>query len=777
MEKKVAYMGEFVSSGGVRWRVELLTTGDGGQTTEHDDAFTDDDEQELVEVGMLEFDGEEPLLIEWDEESKEVPLCGSTASLTILSPGDRSYVGLYTEDPTGVRMDVYREGALYWSGCLDPEFYEEPYSSVENYAVRLTFSDFGVLNRLSYDLAGMQSLDSLVRHGLARACLNYERIDASMFSSRLPKWDAALSLSDLLVMSENFYDEDGEGMTLWEVLEGILQPLGLRMVQRCGKIWVYDLNALYTDGEVRDVRWMGADQMLGVDRVFNNAEVRWNPYVAKGAQNGTECWVKSTKFNEADARRALTSEEPITLTDGRRLFAYHYSTDMNRWWDQTDLGFVMLTHHEGKGATLYDHLAAFYKIVPREDGTESEGIAIRWHCFYGEKTGSGNSWDAYLKRFPYGQILQFGTDVDVFRPLFTTSVVYLPAVETGKGLRLRLSVNLLMDPRYNPFETAVNLDANFPTKDWMDGWAATGNFVYAPVVVKFRPEGSSTVWVWTNQDVVGRGVSAPVTGVEETYGYWERYDAGRNDQYGYLCWYSESDRSGASGVTGWKKNRPAINPHTQPLTAALAGVESGQLVPFPDMGGKGGELWMEFYLDRWKVRDANHDLFYGSYEREIRVGHTAHWVLMELPEVIVERDVPYDAELDDSDVVYKSVLNASAREDLELETICGTSTDGVLLARGTYYDRWYKPVTALTRGGRTATAEELLIGTLYSQFATRKTRLTGTAEMGGEGVCVYREANLAEGTLLMLTGAVENLAADTMEASFVELRPDEYEKK
>ena len=79
--------------------------------------------------------GSPPLVIEWQEKSIEEPLCGSIATLRIISPGDRTYLDLYTVTPGSVRMDVLLDGALYWSGCLDPEFYEEPYDSGGGYDV------------------------------------------------------------------------------------------------------------------------------------------------------------------------------------------------------------------------------------------------------------------------------------------------------------------------------------------------------------------------------------------------------------------------------------------------------------------------------------------------------------------------------------------------------------------------------------------------------------------------------------------------------------------
>ena len=146
MTKYLRYSGEFISRAGILWRIEILQ----------------DAEEAFPEVGELTFEADSPLLIEWSREEKHTSVCSSFATLKIESPGDRTYQDLYTIAPGRIRMDVYREDALYWSGALDPEFYEEPYERAANYPVSLTFSDFGVLDRLKYDLTGLRSSKEIV---------------------------------------------------------------------------------------------------------------------------------------------------------------------------------------------------------------------------------------------------------------------------------------------------------------------------------------------------------------------------------------------------------------------------------------------------------------------------------------------------------------------------------------------------------------------------------------------------------------------------------------
>ena len=69
--------------------------------------------------------------------------------------------------------------------------------------------------------------------------------------------------------------------------------------------------------------------------------------------------------------------------------------------------------------------------------------------------------------------------------------------------------------------------------------------------------------------------------------------------------------------------------------------------------------------------------------------------------------------------------------------------------------------------------EKLLIGTLCSQYASRKTTLSGEAVIDG-GLHYYTEQNQA-GKLFMLMSDVQDVITDCTDAEYCELRPDEYD--
>lgn len=778
MAKYLRYAGEFLSRAGVTWRVEILQEA----------------AQAFASVGALTFEAREPLLIEWRRTDKEAVICGSTATIRIESPTDRAYEDLYTIEVGAIRMDVYRNGFLYWSGALDPEFYEEPYERKANYPVQLTFSDFGILDRLKYNLADMQTVYAVVSDALARSTVNYTSIDQSLITSYLG--NTKLTLGGLRVRSDNFYDEDGEASSLKDVIEGIFLPLGLRMIQRNGRIWVYDLNGAYTLASQMRIQWNGASQTMGVDKVANNVKITWNTYAQGGKQGPEDCWTQDVDKNLVNVN--VTS---MATSGDCQYISYHYSTDMHDWFDATDAGFTLWVSQQGKNATLNAPGVRFFKIVEQNDGEESEGVAIMWIGYHGWATGGGGWFDSSSYSLSWqvhglqgASVVSIdhndmetnldtvlgGTLAATGAKLFTSEKVWIPPVDNQNDLLLRVTLPMLMDCRFNPFESASNLMKSKKQEDWYKQWQERGNFVYVPVTLKYQPDGSNTVYCWTNRSIVARDVSSqPVKTLDATYGSWQVYrpnDDEVPDVWGYLCYWDKKNDGNACGVMGWKTNRPAKNTYTGSVTTLLKECEDGQYVPYPN-AARGGKLWLEVRKGGWIISDGSNNLpSSGSTPNNKRLWNKISILLFKLPQFEIVNRQQFDMEVNTDDVEYQAEINAAAKESIELDTICGTHKDGVPTARGAYFGvNGGQQIKQLTRAGRTTQAEELLIGTLYSQYAERRTTLSGEADLPDGGLKVFTEQNQGE-KLFLMQGEVMDTIADTSDVTLVELRPDEYDK-
>lgn len=751
------YAGEFAGTDGTLWRVEI-----------HEDSET-----AFSTVGELSFPYDEPLLIEWEKRAKEEVIQGSSATLKLISPGDRTYVDLYSVKPCAVRLDVYRAGALYWRGTLDTELYEEPYESASGYTVSLTFSDFGVLARKKLYGHEVQSLRSILERALEAAGLADMEIYDGYISSRLvpaasrgsegaagatrseraqaptsSQAEAGL-LDELYVSGDNFYDEDGEAITAEEVVEGVLQPLALRMIQCGGLVYVYDLNGLHAGAEKVMLEWAGATQTLGTDRVYNNVRVKWSPYVRTGNLLETDCWT-------ATVDEGLTDFGPEYILDGGRPSAdgkcryttYHYTTDSDVWGDETDAGFTLWTSRTGKNADLTDERVRYFKVVPQNGGTECEGVAVMYTAvgMYGDSSDKsmvlgcmGVMPDELHAGTPKGVLFKSRLVPVTNGPTGADSQAAAGALPVDEGLYVKVTAELLLDARSNPFETAGEWMEGARERTYQEQWNRYGNFVYVPVCVKWKDSGGKT-WCWDNRQEVQAKAPAKLKSLGSTLGEWKEYTEsdGKPGVWGYLAYYSGSDRENTAGVAnGWAKNRPGINPHSGQVTTQLSKCE-GAYVPCP---AGGGELWVEVLCGGWTAADQGCDFdktyhstdcgFWDEYESAGRWKIRHVW--MKLPEVEMVRARAFDEALDDSDITYSAELEPEAEEPLEIETICGSAAGGVPGARGVYLTADGAQVTEITRGGYTGQIEELLIGTLYSQYARRHTTLSGRLLAGSNG--------------------------------------------
>ncbi len=746
MSMQTIYMGEFVSRcDDSRWRVSILQ------------------EQGAVSsvIGQLEFPGEEPLLIEWAETSKEDVLCGSTATLKVISPGDRTFAGLYTIQAGNIGVRIEKDGNLYWMGTLDPEFYEEPYTDNEDYEVMLTFSDFGIFERLKYNLAGMQTLEAIVRDALNRAKIT-EDLRQDWISTQSPNGGGRMSLADLSIRSENFIDEDGEVSNMKEVLEGILQPLGIRMIQRGGKVWVYDLNGIY-GASVEKIEWHDDDQMMGVDKVANNVKISFSPYASSELING------EIKFGGEYSVDYVTDRNNgcLLAEPGRSCYAYY--PDYNNFGhvqgdnanDHNLINFAIFLSNSGKGLAYVNSSARWFHILPIVGGpSECDGIA--WG-FYSGGHGPIDEYHHWPKKIlnTIGKI----SSTEVMR----TNRVFFPKLSSDdmKKYRVRLSLEMLMDARYNPFKDANdgNEEGNYNSVKVWTGWA------FVPVAVNIYDDNGTAICHYVNSNIA---TGASVGHLVHAAGSWVSGAGGFGDAY--LEYYDPSDLGESAGIQGWKANRHCIGRPGASSTViyeSFKEMDDGEYMPYPPNGG---------YLEVKVFAGVNcYDYGEGGdfnttqqWDGKGLYGKI-RWLLYKAPKVeLVRNNLSFDSEELD-DVEYKGYINRDAKEEISLDTICGTSNKIAPTAKGMYYrSSDGLQIKQMTRQGRTNLVEKLLIGTLYSQFATRHTKLSGTAFLMKGDLKLYRDA-MQSGKKFLMLADIQDVDAGTSEMAVVELSPDEYD--
>ena len=742
------YSGDFLDIRGQAWTCEIWQEASEG----------------YEEVGELDFPADTPLVIEWTRKEKHEVICGSTATLTLASPGDRTYFDLYTVRPGQIRLDVYRGDSLYWSGMLDPEHASEPYSSGSNYNVTLTFSDFGILKRLKYNMTGMKTAQQILEDALTRSGISFGSVNQSMIS--LYNGTTRCTLDKLSVRSEDFYDEESKPMTVWDALAGVLQPLALRMVQRGGTVYVYDLNGIMSGAQPSTIAWAADDQSISVDKTYNNCKVTFSPYA------GGDFFAKfeyTGSYSEDIVH--LGNDDP---TGRYGVECYTYYPSYQQGWDDSNLSFTIFLHDTARGLAAKHASAKYFHTQPLLGGSEEEGVAL-W--FY---TGGHGSLESGFPVRKCAQTVPAAT-AEVLR----TQRAYIPEMDSSTAAlyRIRIAESVLIDCRYNPFE-----DASDYNEEHNQGVLREYLLFTVPAVVQLYDAAGNVIAHYSNKAArQEQGDEDTIHTIANTIGTWSSGEADDDDCL--LFFYAESlaedlaevADSPATAMNGFVQNRQACNVPTGKISASIFSQPAGQYIPYPSQAGylevsirAGLEFFQEYRLRQWQM-----DYFTGEpLQNTGGIGpKNLRWVLFGAPEVELVKANATGSAVDDEDVEYSGVINEDAEESLDISTVVGTMPTIVPTARGLLYDaQTGQPVRQLTRAGRTDCPEQLLIGTMFSQYADRADVLTGTMQMRASTVSgpgLLADAALSGKVLIPLAEA-ETIRTCEDEIEAAELKVEEY---
>lgn len=725
MEKQLRYKGEFFSVAGVLWRVEIWQDAD----------------VPYPAVAELRFPSESPLVFEWAETDKLEPVQGSAATLEIVSKVDRQYKDLYTVEAGSIRMDTYRNDVLYWSGTLDTEAYEEPFSYENEYEVKLTFSDFALLDRMNFSLRGTRSISGLIDSLVTETKINYQRFER--YISTTCSSVSGEMLDNVGISCENFYDEEGVPLTMREVLDEILRPFALRLIQREGKLFIYDLNAVQTVFKPEQIRWESDDAVLGVDKIYKNVTLTFSPYPQKKLYSTT----LTEKMLDEGADR------------------YYVAKDLSKTpFMDNNIGFMIdLKKTAGVSGELEIRTdkALLFRIIPVFSGNEAFGIASRVRNVYKTPlTGitetpidtSGGNYGA-ARIFTIRRTLSLPET----RVLFSSSSpgVILDGKSCLTDIMLRLKVEVMLDGRYNPFEEATELNAKSLYEKMQD--IKEYNVSY---ILRIIDTDGNIKMHYENR------VKDKESEEEGFFRYYKEIN-GKWVDGDYILGESELTSlryydNGYTGWTGgWHMNRVGYLRSYVPRSAS----GDGDLIPIPP-GCQGCTLELSIFSCYARVVNPHkhNRLTIDSYT-------TPQWALFKIPELTLVNQ--YGKEVDGNDIEYKTWLNSSAKEEKKIETIVGTPRTSANFGMGMLMNISSRTtLTTFTRAGVTASLEKLLIGTWYSNYSKRMNMLSGTVRLLNS-FGIYTDEN-EPGTYLMV-GDVQDVREDESNVKLAEITPDNFE--
>lgn len=645
--KKVIYTGSFVSKAGTVYRADIWSS------------RTADQSRTAVE---LIFPYQTPVTIEWGEVDKLTPVHSSVATLKIESVSDRQFLELYTVVAGEIGLNVYRSNVLYWSGTLDPELYEEPYSSASGYDVTLNFADFAILDRLDWDQTAFMTPDAIIRY-----CMGVSVIDLLSYDFKVATTlsDGRAALTNSLINCANFYDEEGEAMTVREVLDETLRPFGLMLRQKAGVIHVCDLHSL-SALTASAVVWSSTDSGLSIDKVYSRAVLRFSPYASNTLLEGVVD--PSTVVAEQTKEIALNSEGPLI----------GFYCDL----DSSSVGLII------------DSAARYFKIRSVRSGEDCSGVAVR------------------VPTVLTGALALPATYNELFH---IAEKIYLPTITDSTNYNISVSLDLLYSMLNNPFESApesVSADYN--------AWMSSINQLYVPIRLRILNSVGTCLCHYNNGDVLLNGMDGlPNMG-------WLEGDYGTANEC-FLTYYSGDWKNGQYS-SGWLSNNLFCVDYSDevdifnsiniaPLSKFYSKHSgSGDLFPMPPHSG-----YLEISIGKGILtRKDGHDSS-GTVNASIWALYKGLTVgiVGKYGEEISNEDVLLKSKLQ---LAAKEELSIDTIVGTQSDYVPGAR--GLL-----YDAANKSVLTQLLRAGRTDSIERLLLGTLYSNYDRRRIVLSGSVEI------------------------------------------------
>lgn len=853
------------------------------------------------------FPAEEPIVIEWDGD-KTAAIVGSTCTVTLVVPYGAGVSELYTTNPREWYCEISRcpwqdwnnqHASFYttfWRGWLDPEFYEEPFISNQDYEVTLTFSDFGMLKRLRVTEPGTDPahLYTVQEYCYKAFGLIYPEFDSSRdisryaLSTRLPD-NASVDCLDLKINLANFTDEDGETMTWYDVLEALLKPLALRIEQRAGRFYFYDLHSLtgntvefadtykfvpivvlmtvrrnlfnvvskycendgtniivtadeisgnsvlqsmynlavsenrvssgprratgysstpqYNDlSATRQVEWASVDQMLAIDKTYNNVKITFSPYA------------EAVLFDPEKEVQFETTEDFKPVKNG-------YDYDSDKEYDSFLLSVYnpSSTADETKGGLIVCGGTTMFKIKSLEGGNDCEGVIAFLADYNHDDTGFPELNERYYHLDYDGDVLYAGfrrpsqiqqaiaSDGMTGQALYRTRRIMIPNAYGKSALAwtkamLKIQIPMLYDQRYNPWEQ-VDDSHNEIRKHY--GIKERANSIGLRLNIRLYKQqtGGSPIRYYQNIAWEDLSVNDEVVTMQSqitadctlTAAGWLPVISGQSQVLPTLIMYNKFDGSKVDA-----EDSPCLGGMTDGGMPFNNNCETdhyfrknndGLYVPFPSIDTDSNDYQSYYWLEV-EVTDGLYIYDQGHMQR----GSTEHYY--ELPNIYLKNPVsssdfglaPYGdcrwwlvgfptikivcnnnkvyEDVEQDDVESSGVINANAAEELSIDTICGSHDSP--FANGAYIVNG-NPVTTLRRGIRTASIEQLLIGTIYSQYAGRHIKLSGTAKavLPLQGVYMLKDSHYGSKRFLV-TSEVYNVIEGESEITMVEASADNY---
>lgn len=191
------------------------------------------DSKELIGGGT-------PFVISTEENDLYLPMRLSSATLSVY--GSDYLQDLYTSDPQGIRVTLLKDFMgkmeVYWVGFMTQDTFSQNFSNPEFIYEIECVSALSTLKYKKFDLEGdFVSFLDIIKRAVVQSNGGYGVIN---LPSAVQLKDGGNIYEGASIASANFFDELGEAMTYYEILEEIAKYLGCTFTTDRGDVFLLD---------------------------------------------------------------------------------------------------------------------------------------------------------------------------------------------------------------------------------------------------------------------------------------------------------------------------------------------------------------------------------------------------------------------------------------------------------------------------------------------------------------------------------------------------------
>lgn len=709
---------------------------------------------------LLDVDG---IVIEWKETPLHESMWGSSCTLTFNNRGFDN-IADFRDLPFGaVTVKIFQGEYLYWQGVIDMESYSEPFDRADNYDITLTAIDLGALKRFKFNKPKRERITilSMLTEGFAAAGLdigfNYDtQLFHPAYTTGMP-----LGLNGFSVFGDNFYDEDGEPMTWYDAIEAVLQPLNLRLIQ-CSSGWGDSSFYVVSNSEApfiapRPISWAGTGQTRSVSRAYGTVEVTFSPYGTAQALD--------QKAKVDDIKFAANAQ------------SHGYGLDVLYESDKSQpLGFDLTWGWATKGYMV--NLGQVYNrachglIKKKWSGSDCAFIMASRYIYRKANNNPGpqnpNNNDG-IRMLTGNDRMYAVDDVKKYEKLFECDPVHF----SYKPERLCITLEMLFDSRYNPFEDAIldNEKGSFEEQQRID-------FVAVPAIVSFYGDNGGTYYL----------CNTPYHGV-----FGNHYDnCWVPSTSEIVCWFAFYGEPGHGKLlNGWIQNNQFLGYYDAASSDRRIWSRrgKGEYIGGPPVAGTMTITILDgIYAQKGRVSSSSGKVTSAGLpaDKDTLSRHLDNlgypifdrfrWLCYKSVTVdILDRD---SIQIEADDVVYTAELSPNRSEKQSVNLRCGSATDVSPSAKGTMYLDG-KPIERLVHHGLTASPEEILLASMARQYRVPGIALDGEIEATADGVPLFamrtpRSDAALPGHIFAITSAVQHCLLNTVDVAMTEIWPFDY---